>query len=1261
MLQTKHKTTCSYCGVGCGLIVTEEDPRSGKLSVQGDPDHPANLGRLCSKGMNLHHVAMDTTDRLLYPQMRQSPGAPLERVSWDQAIGRAAAVFKSVIERHGPDAVGFYVSGQLLTEEYYLVNKLTKGFLGTANIDTNSRLCMSSAVVAYKQALGEDSVPITYEDIDECEVFFIAGANPAWCHPILFRRIEDRKAAAPNTKIIVADPRRTDTCELADLHLQLKPGTDVTLYNAIARCLIESGNIDHKFIEAHTEGFEKLKACVFERDVAEAAAICDVPEEQIRLAAGMIGDAKSFLTLWAMGLNQSAIGVRKNLALINLNLITGHIGRPGSGPFSLTGQPNAMGGREVGGLANMLAAHRDLTNPAHRAEVAAHWNVPVDRIPQSPGLSAVDMFAALREDRLKAVWIVCTNPLVSLPDTNLVEEALARGRFVIVQDVSRNSDTARYADLLLPAAGWLEKEGTMTNSDRRVSYLPRLRQAPGEALPDADIFARFAQAMGYGEAFAYYSKSNADAAKDAPKDASKDGSRRGELQGSAAVYREHCELTRGTNLDVSGLSYERLKQGSVQWPVPRAGHSGTPRLFADGRFYTPNGRARLFDCPDENTSESCSPDYPFVLTTGRIRDQWHTMTRTGKVRRLGTHIKRPYLEIHPADAAELAIENDDLVEVTGRRGSVRLRAKLTDSIKNGVVFAPMHWGKILNNAGARANNITNPLYDPVSKEPDFKFSAVRVNKYSPLAARRILVIGAGAASFAFVETHRRENRTDRITILSREAEAFYNRILLPEYIDGRRSFEDLRLATADFAREYEVEIQANTGAARIDREARRVIAEDGRSFDYDILVLATGSRPRRHPHPALAASENGAPIYSLRNRGDAERIRDRAGSAPLIIGGGLLGIELADALRNTGHIAHPGTAHAKKATGYHAGNENGDARIEKRRVILVHRSAHLMSKQLDRSAAGLLSEALQTRKGIELYLNDEVIGLYPEGSGAAGANSSGTATGDERKWTAYLASGKRLSCTSVICAMGTEPETGLARAAGLRTNFGVLVDAYLRTSDPDIYAIGEVIEFEHRTYGTTLAAAAQAETLAGVLSGDPTVYYRGSIDLNILKVEGVPLVSMGAIKAERPGDEVLVASDLSRGHYKKFIIRDGRLAGCILVGDTSQLPVLRNFHESQLELEKERETLLGASGDSAAKAANGRIVCSCNQIGEGDLKDAIAAGAPDAESLCAATGAGSGCGSCKPEVRRLFESLRNPENAASPTSVMSGAAAGGAR
>ncbi|MEQ9364946.1 MAG: molybdopterin-dependent oxidoreductase [Leptospirales bacterium] len=1216
-MQASHKTnktTCSYCGVGCGLLV-KADPLTNRLTVTGDPEHPANLGRLCSKGMNLHRVAMDTSDRLLYPEMRHSRGAPLQRVSWDQAMKRAAAVFSSIIETHGPDAVGFYVSGQLLTEEYYLINKLAKGFLGTANIDTNSRLCMSSAVAAYKQALGEDAVPISYEDIDHCETFFIAGANPAWCHPILFRRIEDRKAAFPNTKIIVADPRRTDSCEIADLHLQLKPGTDVTLYNAIARRLIETGRIDRDFIAAHTEGFENLKTRVFERTTAEAAAICELPEEQILKAASFLGEARSFLTLWAMGLNQSSIGVQKNLALINLNLITGQIGRPGAGPFSLTGQPNAMGGREVGGLANMLAAHRDLANPADRAEVAAHWKVPTDRIPRRPGLSAVEMFEALREDRLKAIWIVCTNPLVSMPDSNMIEAALSRGRFIIVQDISRNSETARFADLLLPAAGWLEKEGTMTNSDRRVSYLPRLRPAPGEALPDAEIFARFAGAMGYAKDFAYY-----------------DDARSG---GSSAVYAEHCALTRGTNLDVAGLSYERLRRSTVQWPAPHEHHPGTPRLFADGRFYTENGRAKLFGCPDENTSESLGPDFPFILTTGRIRDQWHTMTRTGKVRRLGTHIKRPFLEIHPDDARVHGIAPEDLVEITGRRGALRLRAKLTDTIKRGVVFAPMHWGRISQSDQARANNITNPLFDPTSKEPDFKFSAVHIKKYAPPAPRRIVVIGAGAASFAFVEAHRRQNASDSITILSREAEAYYNRILLPEYIDGRRAFEDLRLAAADFSREYKVRIQTATGAKHIDREAGRVIAEDGGVFAYDILVLATGSRPRRHPHPDLAGpSESGAkaPVYTLRNRRDAERIRDRAGSAPLIIGGGLLGIELADALKNAAIQPTGSIAKFAARRPFDAGD---DSRGPIREVTLVHRSAHLMSRQLDRVAARLLADSLRTRKGIALHLNDEVIGLYPEGRRETGSSNNAGA-GD--RWTAYLASGKRLSCTSVICALGTEPEIELARAAGLRTNFGVLVDASMRTSDARIYAIGEVIEFKHRTFGTTLAAGEQAQALAGVLAGDPTVYYRGSIDLNILKVDGLPIVSMGATEVESDQDEVLTVSDPARGIYKKFIIRDDRLAGCILVGETDQLPRLRGFHESQLELDQEREELLGKFGP-AKSGARGPIVCSCNQVGETNLLEALAAGPEirDADELCAATGAGSGCGSCKSEVRRLLQ------------------------
>jgi ferredoxin-nitrate reductase len=492
-----HKTTCSYCGVGCGVLVHKD--KKGGLRVEGDPDHPVNRGLLCSKGMNLHYTVMDRSDRLRYPEMRWHRQGPLERVSWDTALGRAAAVFKTLIAKYGPDRSGFYVSGQCLTEEYYLVNKLVKGFLGTNNLDTNSRLCMSSAVAGYKMALGEDSVPVSYDDIEAADCFLIAGANPAWCHPILFRRMEAHKARNPGVKFIVVDPRKTQTAQVADLHLQINPGTDIVLCHAIARGLIEREKIDAAFIRDHTEGFEAFREKVTERTITQAARICGVSADDIRWAVEYIGRSKGFLTMWAMGLNQSVVGVNKNLALINLNLITGQIGKPGAGPFSLTGQPNAMGGREVGGLATMLAAHRDLSNPVHRQEVADFWGVP--SVPEKAGYTATEMFAALRDGRMKALWIICTNPLVSLPDSHGVEEAMRNAKFVVVQDISNRSDTVPFADLVLPAAAWVEKTGTMTNSERRISYLNKVVDPPGEALPDAEILWRFACKMGFEAAF----------------------------------------------------------------------------------------------------------------------------------------------------------------------------------------------------------------------------------------------------------------------------------------------------------------------------------------------------------------------------------------------------------------------------------------------------------------------------------------------------------------------------------------------------------------------------------------------------------------------------------------------------------------------------------------------------------------------------------------------------------------------------------------
>ncbi|MEO0338480.1 MAG: molybdopterin-dependent oxidoreductase, partial [Bacteroidota bacterium] len=766
MKYSSYKTTCSYCGVGCGIIVKKN--KLGTIKVEGDPDHPVNKGMLCSKGMNLHYTVQDSSDRLLYPQMRWSKNHPMERVSWDTAFERAASVFRSIIQRHGPDSVGFYVSGQCLTEEYYLVNKLTKGFIGTNNIDTNSRLCMSSAVTAYKKTFGEDSVPISYDDIELADCFLIAGANPAWCHPILFRRLEKQKEENPMTKIIVVDPRKTQTCAIADLHLQINPGTDVVLYNAIARRIIETKLLDKKFIEAHTEFYENYRRSVMDTSIRKAAEICGIKADYIRKAAEYIGRAEGFISMWAMGLNQSVIGVDKNCALINLSLLTGQVGRPGSGPFSLTGQPNAMGGREVGGMATLLAAHRKLSDPAHRKEVSQFWGGK--EISPNPGLTATRMFEALETGKLKAIWIICTNPVVSLPQSRKVEEALKKANFVVVQDISNRSDTVAYADLVLPAAGWAEKEGTMTNSDRRISYLPKIVDPPGEALPDTEILWRFAQKMGYN-GFAYNSVSE--------------------------VYDEYKRLTKSTNIDISGLSHKRLQQeGTFQYPVPWDDHAGTKRLFKDRQFYTPTKKAWFNTSTNYlNLSEKESEDFPLVLTTGRIRDQWHTMTKTGKVNKLLKHLPEPFLEIHPDNAEKRGLKEGDLACVRSRRGEVRVKVKITNTIKTGVVFLPMHWGKILGKDFGRANNLTNPLLDARSLQPDYKYSAVQVVKFKK-KKEKVIIVGAGAAAFRFVRTYRELNRKDELHVFSKEPFPFYNRVLLPEYVSEHLSWEQIQKVMA---------------------------------------------------------------------------------------------------------------------------------------------------------------------------------------------------------------------------------------------------------------------------------------------------------------------------------------------------------------------------------------------------------------------------------------------------------------------------------
>ena len=1166
MLKNEVKTTCSYCGVGCGIIVKKD--ANNTVFVEGDKDHPVNKGMLCSKGMNLHYVANDISDRILYPEMRWSRSHPRERVSWDDALDRAAGVFKSIIKKHGPDSVAFYVSGQSLTEEYYIANKLTKGFIGTNNIDTNSRLCMSSAVVGYKKTFGEDSVPISYDDIELADTFLISGANPAWCHPILFRRIEKRKEENPDVQVIVIDPRKTDSANFADIHLQLLPGTDVVLYNAIGRCLYKRGLIDEDFINNHTEGFEDYKDLIFKTSLKQASKLCGVPERDIQKAADTIGLSKGFISMWAMGLNQSVVGTDKNVSLLNLSLITGQVGKPGAGPFSLTGQPNAMGGREVGGMANLLAVHKDLGNEEHRREVAQFWGV--DKISPKPGLTATEMFDALESGKLKAVWIACTNPLVSLPNLNRVEKAMKNAKFVVVQEISHKSDTVAFADLVLPAAGWLEKEGTMTNSERRISYLPKEIEPPGEARPDVEIFCDFAQRMGF---------------------------RGFNFNSSEEIYDEYVSMTKGTNIDVSFLNYDRLKnEGTFQWPVPEHRHPGTPRLFEDKKFYTPSQKAQ-FNLPStiENTSVKPNEDFPLILTTGRVRDQWHTMTKTGKVSRLKTHYPTPVLEIHPVDAFLNKVKDNDITEINSENGVVRVRAKITDTIKKGVVFLPMHWGKQLQSDLNRANNLTNTLVDPISKEPDLKFTRVSVLKYKK-PVEKIIIAGAGAASFRFVQNYREHNEVDEIHVFSKEPNLFYNRVLLPEYVTEELTWEQLLKIKEKELNKLNVTVHPETYISKIDKKNKVVTDSHNEKHTFDKLILATGSRAFIPRDVQIDLPGR----FTMRNKSDADsfkRYLDATGLPPeeqhiAIVGGGLLGLELAAAMKH------------KNA-----------------KITIIQRASRLMERQLDKVSSKLLALDVQER-GIQIYFDNEVSTVFDDD--------------DTGEINITLKSGKMITANAIVYAIGTMPNIEIARENGISCSRGVKVNQHLQSSNPDIFAIGEIAEYNNQLFGITSAAEEQATILANFIAGDISCAYNGSVLMNILKFNDLSLCSIGDINVPEDDDsyEEIIFTDIKKRYYKKCIVKDDLLVGAVLMGDKNEFAEFKTMIESKIEMADKRDTLLRGSSNDVPVL--GKLVCSCSQVGEGNIQEAIAQGCTDFTKLCNKTGAGLGCGSCKTEVREIL-------------------------
>jgi assimilatory nitrate reductase catalytic subunit len=723
-MKTVTRSTCCYCGVGCGVLIEAENGRI--TGVQGDPDHPANFGKLCTKGLSLALTAQSDTGRALAPEMRLRRDAPREQVSWPAALDTVAARFAEVVEQHGPDAVAFYVSGQLLTEDYYVFNKLAKGLIGTNNIDTNSRLCMSSAVTAYKMALGADGPPTCYEDLEQAKTVLFAGSNMAWAHPVLFRRLEEAKAADPSIRWIVVDPRRTDTAAMADLHLPIQPGTDVALFNGMLHHLIWEGLVEREFIGRHTVGFDELKTLVRDFTPRVVAGLCGITEREVMQAAEWFGASDAALSLYCMGLNQSSHGTDKNLALINLHLATAQIGRPGAGPFSLTGQPNAMGGREVGGMATMLAAHRDIGNPVHREELARLWGV--SQLSDRPGLPAVDMFEALHSGRIKAIWIACTNPVHSMPDITRVREALENAEFVVVQDAFMQTDTMPFADVVLPAATWGEKSGTVTNSERRISRVRAAVAAPGEAKPDWWIVNEVARRIEQRNQAA-----STLFAFDKPED----------------VFNEHRKLTEGRDLDIGGLSYDTLEAaGPQQWPFPAQSPQGQARRYTDSVFATADGRARFHATRYLPVAEATNPRYPFRLLTGRLRDQWHGMSRTGRIGKLFSHAPEPALSMERGDATRRGFSDGDLVRIASRRGELVLPVQLSDDVQSGTLFAPMHWNAQFLASGG-INETTVAAVDPLSSQPELKHAAVRIEParlpWRLVAARRGHVLALHAA------------------------------------------------------------------------------------------------------------------------------------------------------------------------------------------------------------------------------------------------------------------------------------------------------------------------------------------------------------------------------------------------------------------------------------------------------------------------------------------------------------------------------------
>ena len=1166
-------TQCPYCGVGCGLLADVDG--DGRLTaVRGDRHHPANRGRTCRKPLGLP-FAVHAPDRATTPLWRADRDERFERAGWEDVLGTLAHRLRATVDEHGPDAVAFYISGQLLTEDYYAINKLAKGFLGTNNVDSNSRLCMSSAVAGYTGAFGSDGPPPAYSDIALADCFLLLGTNTAACHPILWSRIRDRQA--DGAFVICADPRATPTARGADLHLPVRPGTDLALLGALLHVVDRDDLADRAFVERHTTGWAEARAVAQEWTPARAAGVCQVPAELIEQAARRFASAGAAMALWSMGANQSTVGTLKNRALINLCLATGQIGRPGSGPLSLTGQPNAMGGRETGGLAHLLPGYRNVADAADRAAIARHWGIAPERISARPGLPAVALFEALEQGRVKAVWVIATNPLVSLPDAQRARAALERAELVVVQDPHHPTETSALAHAVLPAAAWPEKEGAMTSSERRIGLVRRAMAPPGEAKPDWEIVAGLARRLGYGHAFAW--------------------------PDSAAVFDEFAACTAGRPCDMTGVSHDRLRrEGGLQWPCPAqpAGeHPGTVRLYETHRFPTPDGRARFAPTPHAAPAETPDADFPLLLTTGRVADHWHTMTRTGHAPSLRAAAGEPALSCHPLDAAAAGAADGELVRVVSRRGELRLAVAHDEAMPRGVAFAPFHWGARHAPAGAGAlNALTIAAVDPTSAQPELKAVAVRleparrrdepVRRRAPAAPRRLVVVGTGMAGLAVVEEalRRRPAEDWRIVMLGEEPGPSYNRVLLSKLLARTCGPGDLELRPLAWYAAHGVDLRGGCRAAGLDFGRRLVVDEAGIRHPYDALVLATGSRAFIPPVPGADLPH--VDVFRTWRDADALAATPR-GTRAVVVGGGLLGLEAAAGLRACG--------------------------VE---VTVVELAPQLMGQQLDAGAAAMLERTL-SRQRIDCRL----------GRSAARIEAD----------RVVLEDGEELPATRVVVAAGVRPEVSLAQAAGLPVRRGVVVDDTMRAGAAGVWAVGECAEHGGVVYGLWSPLAEQARVAGAGVAGDPAVFH-GAVQATTLKISGVDVYAGGAsAAAAAEGHDEIVTSDTRSGTYRRLVLDGERLTGAALVGDVSGA---RKLSELLRSGEPVPSHLLapGAAGAAAAaqlSADPAAVLCSCNAVTVGDVQAAIRRdGLRTVAQVGRRTRAATGCGGCTADVQTLL-------------------------